>query len=116
MVVASDPSCHQAASASRKVFDATASVDFTEGFLEARGNVPKTLTIGRTRGQDARVGATSVPVIHLLTAFCEQKEASAPVTLCPTPGTTINLPCGKFEMTSRAFTVGVRRSIPPFNA
>src|SRR5438067_7056773 len=108
--------CHQEASASRSVLAASARVEVTDGLFGARGNAPSTFATGATRGQAASLGAFSVPRIHSLRERCEQKGASAPVTLCPTPGTSINLPCGNCETTARAFVVGVRRSKPPLIA
>src|SRR5438445_1488144 len=108
--------CHQEASASRSVLPASARVDDTDGRLGACGNASSTLATGATRGHDASLGALSVPRIHSRRERCEQKEASAPVTLCPTPGTSINLPWGNCETTARAFVVGVRRSKPPLIA
>ena len=35
------------------------------------------------------------------------------MTLCPTPGTTSNFPCGNWSTTISAFATGVRRSKPP---
>src|SRR5437867_6040065 len=91
-VVAGGFSCHHEASASRSVFPASASVDAGEGLLGACGNACSTLATGATRGHDASFGALSVPRIHSLSARCEQNDAACPVTLCPTPGTSINLP------------------------
>src|SRR2546426_11485053 len=106
----------QVASASRIVFEAADSVACAVLRVGCFGKTPRILTSGATRGQTARVGALSVPRIHDRTARCEQYERSAVRTLWPTPGTTINRPCGNWSTPGRAFQTGVRMSKPPFTA
>src|SRR5205823_10268265 len=104
-VAAGGFSCHHEASASRSAFPASASVDDTDRCFGAFGNTRSTFDTGATRGHDASFGALSVPRIHSLSARCEQKDASWPVTLCPTPGTSIKRPWGNCETTASALVV-----------
>src|SRR5437867_12994393 len=69
-VVAGGFSCHQPASASRRVFAASARVDGTDALLGTRGNAASTLATGGTRGHDASLGALGVPRIPSLSERC----------------------------------------------